>query len=163
MTRMLRTAFIASLILVAACETAPEGVESDGQAEGSDLSGIVMEKDGLADDLGKAQGIAGKEGANKQQQAEVLELSQAFEERYGKKLDGIELTEGRPACCAPCSPTSRAGLKGPFVAARHPGVHQGPENEIDELKAQLPTPEVSDSHPRGRVPDEEPRPGPERG
>ncbi|MCO4773800.1 MAG: hypothetical protein KDA24_27460, partial [Deltaproteobacteria bacterium] len=74
-------------LALAGCETAPEGVE--GGAEGNDLSGIVMEKDEIAGDLGKAQAIEGKEGAIKQQQAEFLELSQAFEQRYGKRLDGV--------------------------------------------------------------------------
>ena len=151
MTHMLRTAFIASLILIAACETAPEGVESGGQAEGSDLSGIVMEKDGLADDLGKAQGIAGKEGAIKQQQAEFLELSQAFEERYGKKLDGIELTEGQASLLRTMLANEQdVSLKGLLQSLLDTQESiAGLENEIDELKAQLPTPDIvsrGDSH-----------------
>ncbi len=151
MTRMLRTVFIVSLLLVAACETAPEGVEGGGQAEGSDLSGIVMEKDGLADDLGKAQGIAGKEGAIKQQQAEFLELSQAFEERYGKKLDGIELTEGQASLLrtmlANEQDVSLKGLLQSLLDTQESIADL--ENEIDELKSQLPTPDTvsrGDSH-----------------
>ncbi len=151
MTRSLRIAFIASLLLVVACETAPEGVEGGGQKEGSDLSGIVMEKDGLADDLGKAQGIAGKEGAIKQQQAEFLELSQAFEERYGKKLEGIELTEGQASLLrtmlANEQDVSLKGLLQSLLDTRESITDL--ENEIDELKSQLPTPDIvsrGDSH-----------------
>ena len=81
MTRSLRYWLLVpslSLTLLTGCETAPEGVE--GGVEESDLSGIVMEKDELAGDLGKAQSISGKEGEIKQQQAEFLELSAAFEQ-----------------------------------------------------------------------------------
>jgi cell division protein FtsB len=138
-----------SLVLLSACETAPEGVE--GGDEGSDLSGIVMEKDQLAGELGKAQSISASEGQIKQQQAEFLELSQAFEARYGKRLDGVELTDGQANLLRTMlSAEQDVSLKGLLQALidTHDTI-DSLESRIDELKAQLPTPDIvgrGDSH-----------------
>jgi len=131
-----------TLALVAGCETAPEGVQ--GEESGSDLSGIVMEKDEIAGELGKAQSIAGTEGAIKQQQAEFLELSAAFEERYGKRLDGVELTDGQANLLKTMlSAEQDVSLKGLLQALidTHDAIDEL-EATIDELKAQLPTPDI---------------------
>jgi len=149
---MQRTAVLASLalFLLPACETAPEGVEGGGD-EGSDLSGIVMEKDAIAGELGKAQDIAGKEGAIKQQQAEFLELSAAFEQRYGKRLDGVELTDGQAALLKTMLANEQdVSLKGLLQALIDTGDAIAElESQIDDLKDQLPTPDIvsrGDSH-----------------
>ena len=72
-----------------ACESSPEGAEG----ESADLSGIILEDDGMADSLGKAKGISGKEGEMKQQQARFLELSDKFQQRTGKRLTGVNLSD----------------------------------------------------------------------
>lgn len=145
MTRSLRYWLLVpslSLALLTGCETAPEGVE--GGVEESDLSGIVMEKDELAGDLGKAQSISGKEGEIKQQQAEFLELSAAFEQRYGKRLDGIELSDGQTSLLKTMlSAEQDVSLKGLLQALvdTHDTIDEL-EAKIDELKDQLPTPDI---------------------
>ena len=139
-----------SLSLLAGCETSPEGVEGGG-GDSPDLSGIVMEKDELAGDLGKASAIAGKEGQIKQEQAEFLELSAAFEQRYGKKLDGVELSDQQAALLKTMlsaeMDVSLQGLLQSLLDTRDD--IEKLEQDIDDLKAQLPTPDVvsrGDSH-----------------
>ena len=134
---------ILSLALLAACETSPEGVEGGG-GESPDLSGIVMEKDELAGDLGKANSIAGKEGQIKQEQAEFLELSAALEERYGKKLDGVRLTDGQASLLKTMlSAEMDVTLQGLLQALIDTRDDIGKlESDIDDLKSQLPTPDV---------------------
>lgn len=140
MTRLLLP--LLSLSLVAACETAPEGADGGGDAH--DLSGIVMEKDEMAGELGKAQAITGKEGQIKQEQAEFLELSQAFEQRYGKKLDGVKLSDGQAALLKTMlsaeMDVSLQGLLQALIDTRDD--IEKLEQDIDDLKAQLPTPDV---------------------
>ena len=148
LTRCLLVSTLA-LALLPGCETAPEGVEDGGS--GSDLSGIVMEKDEIAGELGKARAISGTEGEIKQQQAEFLELSQAFEARYGKKLDGVELSDGQASLLKTMlSAEQDVSLKGLLQALldTHDTIEEL-ETRIDELKQQLPTPDIvsrGDSH-----------------
>ena len=145
MTRSLKYWLLAPALtftLFSGCETAPEGVE--GGAEDADLSGIVMEKDELAGDLGKAQSISGTEGEIKQQQAEFLELSAAFEQRYGKRLDGIELSDGQTSLLKTMLAAEEdVSLKGLLQALldTHDVINEL-ETKIDELKEQLPTPDI---------------------
>ncbi len=140
MTRLLLS--VLSLALLASCETSPEGAQDGGDSP--DLSGIVMEKDEMAGELGKAQGISAKEGQIKQEQAEFLELSQAFEQRYGKKLDGVRLTEGQAALLKTMlsaeMDVSLQGLLQSLIDTRDD--IEKLEQDIDGLKAQLPTPDV---------------------
>lgn len=150
MTRT-RTLLLSAALALAACETAPEGASSDQPAEDVDLSGIVMEDDQMAGELGKAQSIAGKEGAIKQEQAEFLELSAAFEQRYGKRLDGIELTDRQADLLRNMLANEQdVSLKGLLQSLIDTHDHIGElEQQIEDLKGQLPTPDIverGDSH-----------------
>jgi len=143
--RSVTCSLLLSLSLLAACETSPEGVEGGGgDGDSPDLSGIVMEKDELQGDLNKASSIAGKEGLIKQEQAEFLELSEAFEQRYGKKLDGVKLTDGQAALLKTMlsaeMDVSLQGLLQALLDTRDEINRL--ETDIDDLKSQLPTPDV---------------------
>ncbi len=98
----------------------------------------------MAGELGKAQSISGKEGQIKQEQAEFLELSQAFEQRYGKKLDGVQLSEGQAALLKTMlsaeMDVSLQGLLQALIDTRDD--IEKLEQDIDDLKTQLPTPDV---------------------
>ena len=77
-----------------ACESAPDGGEKKVNA---DLSGIVLEDDDMATQLGQAKSISKSEGEIHQEQARFLELAKAFEERTGKRLTGVQLDEKQAA------------------------------------------------------------------
>jgi hypothetical protein len=131
-----------------ACEDAPEGVEETG---GGELAGIVLEDDALAAQLGDASDIALAEGGIHQEQAEYLELAADFEARTGRKLTGVQLSEGQASLLQTMlsneDDISLKGLLQRILDTRDSITDL--EDEIDALKRELPTPDLvsrGDSH-----------------
>ncbi len=133
---------------VAGCDDAPEGAEEVG---GGELAGIVLEDDAMAAELGSANTIALREGEIHQVQAEYLELAQAFEARTGRKLTGVQLSEGQAALLQTMlSREEDISLTGLLQQVLDTRDRIGElEDEIDLLKSELPTPSIvqrGDSH-----------------
>jgi len=145
--------FLAALALglttgLTACEQAPDGTEEAG---GGELAGIVLEDDAMAAQLGEAGSIAMKEGGIHQEQAQYLELAAEFEARTGRKLSGVELSEGQASLLQTMlSNEDDISLKGLLQQLLDTKDHiTDLEDEIDAIKRELPTPTVvsrGDSH-----------------
>lgn len=146
-----KMSLVAALLLafatLAACETEPEG--AGDPVETSD--GIVLEDDAMAAQLASASGIALKEGEVHQQQAQYLELAAAFEQRTGRKLTGVQLSESQAALLQTMlSKEEDISLKGLLQQILDTKSRIGElEDQIDLTKSQLPTPAIverGDSH-----------------
>ncbi len=131
-----------------ACEQAPDGA---GETESGELAGIVLEDDAMAAQLDSAQDIALKEGGIHQEQAQYLELAAEFEARTGRKLTGVQLSEGQAALLQTMlsneDDISLKGLLQQIIDTRD-NINDL-EDEIDALKRELPTPDIvsrGDSH-----------------
>ena len=126
---------------LAACDTAPEGASGP---EESAIEGIILEDDQLGSQLSSAGAIALKEGEIKQQQARFIELKDKFKAATGKKLGGVLLT-GRQADLLETmlekeQDVDTKGLLEAILDTR--AQINAMDDEIDELKEQLPTPDV---------------------
>ncbi len=126
---------------LAACDSAPEGADGSGE---SAIEGIILEDDQLGTQLGSAGSIALKEGEIKQQQARYIDLKDKFKAATGKQLGGVLLT-GRQAdllerMLEKEQDVDTKGLLQSILDTRSE-IH-GLEDEIDDLKEQLPTPDV---------------------
>jgi hypothetical protein len=143
-----RAAIALFLLPLAACDTAPEGATETGE---SPIEGIILEDDQLGGQLGSASSIALKEGEIKQQQARFIDLKTKFNTATGKKLDGVLLT-GRQADILEKmlereKDVDTQGLLQEILDTRQQ--INALDDEIDDLKEQLPTPDVvsrGDSH-----------------
>jgi hypothetical protein len=150
-TTSLLLALVAGLMIAGAltgCETEPDGADEAG---GSELAGIVLEDDAMSAQLDSASGIALKEGAIHQEQAQFLELAAAFEERTGRKLDGVQLSAGQADLLQTMlSDEEDISLRGLLQQIIDTRTHINElEDEIDLVKSELPTPtmvERGDTH-----------------
>jgi len=111
----------------------------------------VLEDDAMAAQLGEAGSIAMKEGGIHQEQAQYLELAAEFEARTGRKLSGVELSEGQASLLQTMlSNEDDISLKGLLQQLLDTKDHiTDLEDEIDAIKRELPTPTVvsrGDSH-----------------
>ena len=149
-TRLLWTSLLTASLAtaIAGCDEAPDGADSAG---GGELAGIVLEDDAMAAELGSAQDIAIKEGGIHQEQARFLELAAAFEERTGRKLTGVQLSEGQAALLQTMlsneEDISLTGLLQQVLDTRDRIAEL--EDDIDLIKSELPTPSIvqrGDSH-----------------
>lgn len=125
---------------LAACADAPEGAGEDSP----ELAGIILEDDPLAAQVDSANKITLTEGAIHQQQAQFIELNNAFMERTGRKLSGVKLTERQAAILKTMldkeEDISLKGLLQQIIDTRT--AIDGLEGEIADLKTELPTPDV---------------------
>lgn len=144
-TRILPSALLSLTLLSLAvalvgCETEPEGTGESG----SELAGIVLEDDAMAAQLDSAGGIALSEGAIHQERAEYLGLAAAFEERTGRRLTGVQLSESQAALLttmlAEEADISLKGLLQQILDTRT-RINEL-EDEIDLVKSELPTPDT---------------------
>jgi len=138
---MKRPLILCAALALAACETAPEGADSEGNSE---LVGLVVEDDALGGQLSDANSIALSEGEIKQQQARFLELATKFEQTTGKKLSGVKLNKEQAALLETMlsgeQDVTMQGLLQEILDTRNSIF--GLQDKIDELKDQLPTPDI---------------------
>jgi hypothetical protein len=123
------------------CESAPEGANADINSE---FASIVLEDDAMAAQLGDANTIALSEGSIHQEQAQYLELAAEFEARTGRKLTGVQLSEGQASLLSTMlakeDDISLKGLLQQILDTRDNITDL--EDEIDALKRELPTPVI---------------------
>ena len=140
-------ALLGSLV-VAGCDSSPSGAGDSGDA---DLSAILLEDDALSGQLSSANAIAGDEAKIKQEQARFLELAQKFEAKTGRKLSGVSLSGEQAALLETMlSEEEDITLKSLLddILDTRKDISQL-QDHIDELKAELPTPDAverGDSH-----------------
>ncbi len=124
-----------------ACDDAPDGAD---ETDNGELAGIVLEDDAMAAQLGDAGDIALREGGIHQVQAQYLELAAEFEARTGRKLTGVQLSEGQASLLQTMlsneDDISLKGLLQQILDTRDNITDL--EDEIDALKRELPTPTV---------------------
>ena len=139
--RLLAAAALGLITGLTACDDAPDGADEVG---GGELAGIVLEDDAMAAQLGDASDIALREGSIHQSQAEYLELAAEFEARTGRKLTGVQLSEGQASLLQTMlskeDDISLKGLLQQILDTRDQITDL--EDEIDALKRELPTPDV---------------------
>jgi hypothetical protein len=128
------------LIFSSACQDAPDGATE----ESPELAGIILEEDALAGQVGNANKIALSEGAIHQEQAKFIELNEAFMERTGRKLSGVQLTERQAAILKTMldkeEDISLKGLLQQILDTKDS--IEDLEEKIADLKTELPTPDV---------------------
>ena len=133
-------AVVFGLLSLAACAEAPDGADQ----ESPELAGIILEDDPLAGQVDSANKIALTEGAIHQQQAQFIELNNAFMERTGRKLSGVQLTERQAEILKTMldkeEDISLKGLLQQILDTRT--AIDDLEGEIADLKTELPTPDV---------------------
>jgi regulator of replication initiation timing len=134
-------------MLLASCDAAPEGSTEPA----ADASGIVIENDAVEGGLSRAQQIARHEGEIKQQDAAFIELNAEFERRYGRRLDGVSLSDDQAGLLRTMLANEQdVTLKGLLQSLLDTEKNtRDLERQIAELKAQLPAPSVvsrGDSH-----------------
>lgn len=126
---------------LAGCATEPEGA---GKDDGSDLSAILLEDDAMGGQLSSANQIVSDEGNIKMEQAKFLELAEKFEQRTGRKLSGVSLNGDEAALLNTMlsreEDISLKGLLNEILDTRK--TIASLEDHIDELKGQLPTPDI---------------------
>jgi hypothetical protein len=136
--QLLATAF--GIVSLVGCADAPDGA----QDESPELAGIILEDDTLAGQVDSANKIALTEGAIHQQQAQFIELNNAFMERTGRKLSGVKLTERQAEILKTMldkeEDISLKGLLQQILDTRT--AIDVLEGEIADLKTELPTPDV---------------------
>ncbi|HCP47678.1 MAG TPA: hypothetical protein DIU15_16675 [Deltaproteobacteria bacterium] len=127
--------------LLFGCATEPEGA---GKDDGSDLSAILLEDDAVGGQLSSANQIVSDEGNIKLEQAKFLELAEKFEQRTGRKLSGVSLNADEAALLNTMlsreEDISLKGLLNEILDTRK--TIASLEGHIDELKSQLPTPDI---------------------
>ncbi|MBJ95157.1 MAG: hypothetical protein CMP23_11895 [Rickettsiales bacterium] len=125
------------------CDSSPEGSEAEG---GNELSAILLEDDELSGQLSSANAIAGDEAKIKQEQARFLALAQRFEEKTGRKLSGVSLSGEQAALLetmlAKEEDITLRSLLDDILTTRKS--ISSLQDHIDELKAELPTPDTVD-------------------
>lgn len=144
MERFLAPFALLSLALFSAC--ASESATEETPAEPTpDLSGVVIEDDKLAGQLGAANQIQRDEGLIKQQQARFIDLARRYEAHTGKKLPPMRLTADQAAMLETLmSKEGDVELKGLLQEVLDSHKQIGAlKQEIDEIKGRLPTPTVT--------------------
>ncbi len=142
-------AALLAVFLLPACDSSPEGAGEEEAAE--DLSSILLEDDELSGQLASANQIAGDEAKIKKEQARFLDLAEKFEAKTGRKLSGVSLSGEQAALLETMlsdeEDITLKTLLDDILETRK--TISELENDIDDLKAQLPTPDIagrSDRH-----------------
>ncbi|MEE2829108.1 MAG: hypothetical protein VX498_07965 [Myxococcota bacterium] len=122
------------------CQSAPEGAD----AESPELAGVILEEDALAGQVDSANQIARREGAIHQERAKFVELNKAFEERTGRKLTGVQLTDRQAEILQTMlAKEEDISLKGLLQQILDTKDHiEDLDAQIEDLKSELPTPDV---------------------
>jgi len=141
-------AFFLATLWLPACDSSPDGAEESGDG---DLSSILLEDDALSGQLSSANAIAGDEAKIKQEQARFLALAEKFEAKTGRKLSGVSLSGEQAALLETMlskeEDITLKSLLDDILETRRS--ISSLNDHIDELKAELPTPdsvERGDTH-----------------